>query len=111
MLSVLSNSVTVEKGAYVKDCVLFPGVTVKAGAHLNRCIVASGTIIGENVRAGSDVKGKSPYLNEKICQEGIVVIEGGLRIKADAVIPANCQVDKDIDVSKKDNVIEEIFRV
>ena len=109
--SVLSNSVTVEKGAVVKDCVLFPGVTVKAGAHLNRCIVASGTIIGENVKAGSDVKGKSPYLNEKICQEGIVVIEGGLRIKDNAVIPANCQVDKDIRVPAKDNVIEEIFRV
>ena len=109
--SVLSNSVTVEKGAVVKDCVLFPGVTVKAGAHLNRCIVASGTIIGENVKAGSDVKGKSPYLNEKICSEGIVVIEGGLKIKDNAVIPANCQVDKDVHVSAKDNVIEEVFRV
>ena len=109
--SVLSNSVTVEKGAYVKDCVLFPGVTVKGGAHLNRCIVASGTIIGENVKAGSDVKGKSPYLNEKICQEGIVVIEGGLKIKDNAVIPANCQVDRDLNVPAKDNVIEEVFRV
>ena len=90
----------------------------EAGLETLPCIVKDIDVIRqreialiENLKAGSDVKGKSPYLNEKICQEGIVVIEGGLRIKDNAVIPANCQVDKDIRVPAKDNVIEEIFRV
>jgi glucose-1-phosphate adenylyltransferase len=109
--SVLSNSVTVEKEAFVKDCVLLPGVTVRAGAYLDKCIVGIDTIIGEGVRAGASVEGDSPYLNTKICSGGIVVIERGLKIKDNAVIPANCQVDCDKTVPPEDNVIEEVFRV
>lgn len=109
--SVLSDSVIVEKGAVVKDCVLFPGVTVKSGAHLERCIVDFGTVIGENVKAGPSVEGEGPYTNHKICSEGIVVIERGLKIKADSVIPGNSMIDSDVSVSDDQNVIEEVFRV
>jgi len=109
--SVLSNSVTIERGAVVKDSVLLPGVTVRAGAYLNKCIVGFDTIIGEGVRAGADVEGESPYLNTKICTNGIVVIERGLKIKDHSVIPPNCQVDCDKSVSAEKNVIEEVFRV
>jgi glucose-1-phosphate adenylyltransferase len=109
--SVLSDSVTVEKGAIVKDSVLLPGVTVRAGAYLDKCIVGFGTIIGEGVRAGASVEGKSPYLNTKICSDGIVVIEKGLKIKDHAIIPANCQVDCDIEIDEALSVIEETFRV
>ena len=109
--SVLSNSVTVEKGAIVKDSVLMPGVTVRAGAYLDKCIVGFSTIIGEGVRAGATVAGDSPYINKKICSEGIVVFERGLKIKDYAVIPGNCQIDCDLDVEADKNVIEEVFRV
>ena len=109
--SVLANSVTIEKGAVVKDCVLLPGVTVRAGAYLDKCIVGMDTIIGEGVRAGASVTGDSPYVNTKICSDGIVVIERGLKIKDKAIIPANCQVDCDKIVPPDDNVIEEVFRV
>ena len=109
--SVLSNSVTVEKGAAVIDSVLMPGVTVRAGAYLDKCIVGFQTIIGEGVRAGASVSGDSPYLNRKICTNGIVVIERGLKIRDYAIIPANCQVDADIEADPKENVIEEVFRV
>ena len=109
--SVLSDSVTVEKGAVVKDSVLLPGVTVRAGAFLDKCIVGFGTIIGEGVRAGASVEGKSPYHNTKICSDGIVVIEKGLKIKDHAIIPANCQVDCDIELDEASSVIEETFRV
>lgn len=109
--SVLSDSVTIEKGAVVKDCVLLPGVTVRSGAFLDKCIVGSGTIIGEGVRAGASIEGDSPYVNTKICTHGIVVIEKGLKIKDHAVIPANCQIDSDLEVDNASNVVEETFRV
>lgn len=109
--SVLSDSVIVEKGAVVKDCVLLPGTVVKAGAHLERCIVDFGTIIGENVKAGVNVEGEGPYTNHKICSEGIVVFERGLEIKAGSVIPGNSMVDSDLQVDEDQNVIESIFRV
>ena len=109
--SVLSDSVVVERGAVVKDCVLLPGVVVKAGAHIERCIVDFGTVIGENVRAGANVDGEGPYTNHKICSEGIVVFERGLVIKNGAVIPGNSMVDSDVEVSDEENVIESKFRV
>lgn len=107
--SVLSNSVTVEKGAVVRDSILMPGVTVKSGAFLDKCIVGFETVIGRNVRAGASVEGtcdyKSPY-----CQDGITVFERGLVIRDDSVIPGNCMVEcsGDQDCS---NVIESTFRV
>ncbi|MBN1891210.1 MAG: glucose-1-phosphate adenylyltransferase [Clostridiales bacterium] len=109
--SVLSDSVKVEKGAVVKDSVLLPGVTVRSGAYLDKCIVGFGTIIGKGVRAGASIEGESPYINTKICSEGIVVFEKGLKIKDNAVIPANSQVDCDIETDDVSNVIEETFRV
>src|SRR5659263_109196 len=104
--SVLSNSVTVEKGAIVRDSVLMPGVTVRAGAYIDKCIIGFNTIIGEGVRAGASVAGVSPYLNTKICTDGIVVIERGLKIKDNAIIPANCQIDCDAAVDPALNVID-----
>lgn len=109
--SVLSDSVLIEKGAVVKDCVLLPGVVVKAGAHIERCIVDFGTVIGENVKAGANVDGEGPYTNHKICSEGIVVFERGLVIKDGAVIPGNSMVDSDLEVPEDQNVIASTFRV
>ena len=54
------ESVIVEKGAIVKDCVLMPGVVVKEGAHIERCVIDQGTVIGKNVQAGSFVEGEGP---------------------------------------------------
>lgn len=109
--SVLSDSVIVEKGAIVKDCVLLPGVTVKEGAHIERCIVDFGTIIGANVKAGANIEGEGPYTNHKLCTDGIVVFERGLKIKDGAVIPGNSMIDSDVSVSDEENVIVEKFRV
>jgi len=91
--SVLSNSVTVEKGAIVRDSILMPGVTVQAGAVLNKCIVGNGTIIGRKVKAGSDIEGECIYTNAKICTHGISVFERGLKIRDNAVIPGNCMIE------------------
>lgn len=50
--SVLSNGVTVEKGAYVNDCVIMANVTVKSGAHLEYSIIDHDTVINENASVG-----------------------------------------------------------
>ncbi|MCQ2504487.1 MAG: glucose-1-phosphate adenylyltransferase [Saccharofermentans sp.] len=109
--SVLSDSVVIEKGATVKDCVLLPGVVVKEGAHLERCIVDFGTIIGKDVVAGPKIEGEGPYTNHKICSDGICVFERGLKIKDGAKIAGNSMIDTDVEVSDEENVIESTFRV
>ncbi len=105
--SVLSNSVTIEKGAVVKDCILMPGVTVDSGAQLNKCIVSFGTIIGKDVRAGADIPGESRYRNVRLCKDGITVFERGLKIRDGAVIPGNCMVE----YLEPDEMVETHFRV
>ncbi|NCC48077.1 MAG: glucose-1-phosphate adenylyltransferase [Clostridia bacterium] len=107
--SVLSNSVTVEKGAVVRDSILMPGVTVKSGAFLDKCIVGFETVIGRNVRAGASVEGTCDY-NSPYCQDGITVFERGLVIRDNSVIPGNCMVECSGDQECSD-VIESTFRV
>ncbi|NLO35770.1 MAG: glucose-1-phosphate adenylyltransferase [Clostridiaceae bacterium] len=105
--SVLFNSVTVEKGAVVRDSILMPGVRVEAGARLNKCIVSFGTIIGKNVKAGADVEGECRYSNTRFCQDGITVFERGLKIRDGAVVPGNCMVE----FLEPDTIVEAHFRV
>ena len=108
--SVLSNSVTVEKGAVVRDSILMPGVTVQAGAFLDKCIVEFGTIIGKKVRAGASIAGSCRYANPRLCSNGITVFERGLKIRDSAVIPGNCMVEYQ-DGLGPDDIIESSFRV
>lgn len=108
--SVLSNSVTVEKGAVVRDSILMPGVTVMSGAFLDKCIVGNETIIGRNVRAGANVPGTCNYVNSKICSGGISVFERGLKIRDNVELPGNCMVECPTG-RDSDEVVEYHFRV
>ena len=105
--SVLFNSVTVERGAVVRDSILLPGVTVAAGARLNKCIVGIGTVIGKDVDAGADVDGTSRYSSPRYCQGGITVFERGLKIRDGARVPGNSMVE----YQEPDEIIETHFRV
>ena len=67
--SVLSNGVTVEEGAVVRDSVLMTDVTVKAGAR--------DTVICENASVGK----------ERASARGLAVVGEGLVVKAGSVIP------------------------
>ncbi len=107
--SVLSNSVTVEKGAIVKDSILMPGVTVQEGALLDKCIVGFETIIGRNVKAGASVKGKSRFTSP-YCQDQITVFERGLKVRDKVEIPGNCMVEIGDD-GESNELIEYTFRV
>ena len=108
--SVLSNSVTVEKGAIVRDSILMPGVTVQAGALVDKCIVGIHTIIGKNARVGASVEGECKYTNHKLCSNGITVFERGLKIRDGVSIPGNCMIERPEDV-ESDEFIEYAFRV
>ncbi|MGI6333441.1 MAG: glucose-1-phosphate adenylyltransferase [Saccharofermentanales bacterium] len=108
--SVLSDSVTVEKGAVVRDSILMPGVTVQEGAVIDKCIVANQTIIGKNVQAGSHITKTCIFRNSKLCSDGITVFERGLKISDHAQIPGNCMVEYR-EGQEMDDIIEYQFRV
>lgn len=75
--SVLSNGVTVEEGAVVRDSVLMTDVTVKAGARVEYSIIDSDTVICENASVGK----------ERASARGLAVVGEGLVVDAGSVIP------------------------
>ncbi|KXB42531.1 glucose-1-phosphate adenylyltransferase [Amygdalobacter nucleatus] len=104
--SLLSASCIVEAGAEVIDSVLMPGTHVKAGAKLERVIAGINSVIGEGVVIGS-ISGltDSPYRN-KLCTEGVSVINHGVTIKAGSKLPAEVMVNAGLNVSAEQNVVE-----
>ena len=61
--SVLSNSVTVEKGAIVRDSVIMSGVVIKSGAVVDYTIIDHDTVIGKDAEVGDGKeKNKSPLV-------------------------------------------------
>lgn len=75
--SVLSNGVTVEEGAVVRDSVLMTDVTVKAGARVEYSIIDSDTVICENASVGK----------ERASARGLAVVGEGLVVEPGSVIP------------------------
>ena len=103
--SLLSAACIVEPGAEVIDSVLMPGVHVKAGAKLERVIAGINAVIGEGVVIGHNVDDNSPYKN-KLCTEGVSVINHGATIKAGSKLPAEVMVCQDMQVEAAENVVE-----
>ncbi len=91
--SVLSNSVTVEKGAVVRDSVIMSGVTIKANATVNYSIIDSNTVISENATIGEDKK----------TAKGITVIGSDIVIGKASNVEAGLMIDSDFDNGKDAN--------
>jgi glucose-1-phosphate adenylyltransferase len=106
--SILSHSVVIEKGAVVKDSVLMPGVRVCKNAYINKTVVGSHVVVGENVQIGYSAIGCSPYINTKICNANISIVERDLSIKNSSIVPCNSMVEVRADIPEDQNVAEKI---
>ena len=82
--SVLSNSVKVEEGACVKDCVIFGNVTIKKGAKVEYAIIDHDCVIEENATVGA-----SREAGNKIAVLGAgYVVEAGATVEPGAMCEA-----------------------
>lgn len=103
--SVVANSVVVEEGAVVRDSVLMPGCRIGKGSVIERCIVGMNAVIGPNNKIGPQVtKGVDRYVN-KLCSEGIVVIESDVHTKPNVKIVGNSMVNYPRDGKENDCVL------
>lgn len=71
--SVLSNSVTVEKGASVQYSILMPGAVIKSGATVKYAIVGEGAVVCEDARVGDLPEEKRRITT---CGPGITIGKG-----------------------------------
>ncbi len=85
--SVLSQNVTVKKGAKVDHSVLFPGVTVEEGAVVSYCIIGEGCKIGKNCKIGEAREDRSDW--------GISVLGPGCTVEDGRVIKAKRMLDSE----------------
>lgn len=83
--SVLSEGVTVESGAVVKDSVIMSGCTIQKNAVVNYSIIDSNTEIGSGCVVGE----------ARETSQGISLVKHGLKLPCDCVVPSGAMVDDD----------------
>ncbi|MBO4277805.1 MAG: glucose-1-phosphate adenylyltransferase [Clostridia bacterium] len=83
--SVLSAGVCVERGAIVRDSVIFGNVTVKADAKVDYSLIDADTVVGKGAKVGA----------EMALAKGITLVGGGLNLPDGIEIPdgAICGAD------------------
>lgn len=80
--SVLSAGVVVERGAVVRDSVIFENVHICSDAEVNYAVMDANTVVGENARIGKPIGESS----------GITLVGSGLNIPAETVVPDNLRL-------------------
>lgn len=96
--SVISDGVTIGKGAEVTDSIIMTDVKVGENVKLNKVIIGQGAVIGNGAQIGTEeetTKYKSVY-----CSDGVTLIAGGITICENAVVGGNCMVSADIKEEK-----------
>lgn len=94
--SILSEGVHVESGAIVRDSVIMPNCTIGAGSIIEKTIIGPDTIIGENCTIGLKNDDENNPNHSDMCQDGIVLISGGLKISENTQISKNSMIENDI---------------
>lgn len=89
--SILSENVTVEQGAEVRDSIIMPGAKICGGASVQYAIIAENTVI----RSGAKV-GDRPENMVDLEQWGIAVVGAGLSIGENAVIKPRSMVKRNV---------------
>ena len=85
--SILSNSVTVGKGAEVNYSILMPGVTIEPGVRISHAIIAEGTTVKADARVGEEPNGRADW--------GLATVGADLVIAENAVVPPGATIYDD----------------
>ncbi len=88
---VISDGVTIEKGAKVKDSIIFPNAYISSDAVLEKVIVGEGTIIGKGAEIGVESSKDNSYASH-LCTHDVVLINGNIEIEDGAKIYKNSMV-------------------
>lgn len=89
--SVVSDGVTIERGAKIRDSVILPNTYISEDAVLEKVIVGEGAFIGKGVEIGVEESDDNPY-KSNLCSDDIVLINGNIRIDDGGKIYKNSMV-------------------
>ncbi|MFC1485230.1 glucose-1-phosphate adenylyltransferase family protein [bacterium] len=112
--SILSPGVVVEKGAFIKDSIIFHDTSVKKDALVNNCIVDKNVVIGEKVILGQgNMPGKKNKAYPTHLYTGITIVGKGTSIPNNIEVGRNCILDASLkyeDFNKKNYSDGEIIK-
>ena len=93
--SVISEGVSIGKGAIIRDSVVMPNAKIGDGAIIERAIVGAGVVVGDGAMIGMRDLEDNIYQSD-ICSSGIVLIEGNIMLDGGVEIGRGSMVETDI---------------
>jgi len=76
---VVSDGVTIGRGARIKDSIIFPNAYIGEDAIIEKTIIGEGAIIGKGVKCGMNYSDNNPYAS--ILTDDLVLIKGNIKIE------------------------------
>ena len=90
--SVIFSGVKVGKDAIIKDAVIMPGAQIGDGAVIEKSVIGVDAVVGAGAKVGVSAEDQNNPYNSEYCTNGLVLIEGGAQVAADADIPKGSMV-------------------
>jgi glucose-1-phosphate adenylyltransferase len=91
--SVLSPGVRVERGAEVRDSIIFNDTVIEAGARVDRCILDKQSIVGRDAEVGYGDDNTPNQLEPQNLRSGITIVGKDARVPTGTRIGRNCRID------------------
>ena len=89
--SVIFGGVTIGEGSSVKDSVIMPGATIGKNVKIEKTVIGSNAVVEDGAQVGTVEKEDNKYASA-MCTHGIVLLEGGSVVQANAEIPKGSMV-------------------
>lgn len=93
--SIIADSVEIEQGAKVVDCVVMSGAKIMKGAQLYKTIIGENAVIGENciVGVGGGNEGTDKYVSA-FCSGDVSLVAPGVHVSDKWILPNSMIIDK-----------------
>lgn len=92
--SVIFEGVSVGEGSTVTDSVIFPGAVIGKNVKIEKAVIGQGAVINDGAEIGTVEDSNNKYASA-MCTHGIVLIEGGARVKAGEIVPKGSMVENE----------------
>lgn len=90
--SVIFSAVSVGENSIIKDSVIFPGAVIGKNVKIKKAVIGQNAIISDGAQIGTVEVSDNSYASA-MCTNGIVLIEGGVTVGADEIIPKGSMVE------------------
>ena len=90
--SVIFSGVSVGEGTVISDSVIMPDVKIGNNVKITKAVIGQGAVIEDGAVIGETTDDSSPYISS-MCTDGLVLIEGGATVSANADIPKCSMVE------------------